>query len=46
MEFSLGTHGIREPSIVDSIRKLSESGLLPQPFSIPASRTLNDSCCS
>jgi len=38
--------GIREPSVVDSIRKLSESDLPPQPFSIPASRTLDDSCCS
>jgi len=38
--------GIREPSVVDSIRKLMESDLPPQPFSIPARRTLDDSCCS
>jgi hypothetical protein len=31
--------GIREPSVIDSIRKLSEGDLPPQPFSIPASRT-------
>jgi hypothetical protein len=37
---------IREPSIVDSIRKLRESDLPQQPFSIPASRTLDDWCCS
>lgn len=37
---------IREPSIVDCIRRPSESGLPLQPFSIPASRTLDDSCCS
>ena len=35
--------GIREPS-VDSIRKLRESDLPPQPFSVPASRTLDDWC--
>jgi hypothetical protein len=34
--------GIREPSVVDSIRKLRESDLPPQPFSIPTSRTLDD----
>jgi hypothetical protein len=33
------------PTVGDSIRKLRESDLLPQPFSIPASRTLDDSCC-
>ena len=38
--------GIREPSVVDSIRKLRESDLHPQPFSIPARRMLDDSCCS
>jgi hypothetical protein len=38
--------GIREPSVVDSIPKLGESDLPPQPFSIPASRTLDDWCCS
>ena len=38
--------GIREPSVVDSIRKLRESDLPPQPFSIPTNRTLDDSCCS
>src|SRR5467141_5310291 len=38
--------GIREPSVVDSIRKLRESDLPPQPFSIPTSRTFEDSCCS
>src|SRR5436190_815136 len=39
------SRGIREPSVVDSIRKLRESDLPPQPFSIPTSRTLDDSCC-
>jgi hypothetical protein len=29
------SRGIREPSVVDSIRKLRESDLPPQPFSIP-----------
>jgi hypothetical protein len=38
--------GIRDPPVVDSIRKLRESDLPPQPLSIPASRTLDDSCCS
>jgi len=34
--------GIREPSVVDSIPKLGESDLPPQPFSIPAGRTLDE----
>ena len=38
--------GIREPSVVDSIPKHRENDLPPQPFSIPASRTLDDWCCS
>jgi len=31
--------GIREPSVVDSIRKLNESDLPPQPFSIQMGAT-------
>ena len=38
--------GIREPSVVDSIPKLKESDLPPAAVVHPASRTLNDSCCS
>jgi hypothetical protein len=36
--------GVREPSIVDSIQKLTESDL-PPPFSTPASGTLDDWSC-
>jgi hypothetical protein len=43
---NFASRGIREPSVVDSIRKLRESDRPRQPFSIPASRTLDDWWCS